>query len=306
MMDNLAVSGDYYHVPTVVFKNLPYGTYKLQLIATSAITNGTMRYEYYLDGIRIHNPLGNTTNYQTDIIKNAYGLENNAVFTEIRDILLNYGDFNTGLEDGTDGKMGAVFIDQIKEGQESGKDSAGTGVPTYEIGTSRDYGPKNEVYLSAGQAVVLRVEEGNTYYIGLKSLTGKEVIANLSGLDQAEPTAIKLSHTTDMYYRVTPVNGYIVIQNGSTDGAILSLTNLRTTNLTQPAANGGVLPVEAKYAVVMMETFSSYMQEKKDEEIPEIQPDEPENVPSAEDQAQVNLQQANALFADVRQWLETT
>ena len=35
-MDNLAVSGDYYHIPTVAFKELPYGTYTLQLIATAA------------------------------------------------------------------------------------------------------------------------------------------------------------------------------------------------------------------------------------------------------------------------------
>lgn len=305
-MDNLAVSGDYFHIPTIAFKKLPYGTYTLRLIATSAsVATEETRYEYYIDGVRIHNPLGNTTNYQTDIVKDAYGLETNAVFTEVRDVLLDYGDFNTEIPDGTDGKMGAVFIDWIQEGQGSGNDSVGVGVPTYEIGTFEAYGPKNEVYLSSGQAIVLKVAEGNNYYVGLKSLTGAEVTANVSGIDLDEPTSITLAHSTDMYYRVTPVNGYIVIQNANTDGAILSITNLRTTNLNKAVENGGILPVSSQEAVVMMQSFSAYMLEKqsKEEDLP--MPEEPENErPSAQDNAEANKKLANSLFTSVRQWLD--
>ena len=139
-MDNLAVSNGedgYYHIPTVTFKNLPYGTYTLQLIATAANANATgeKRYEYVIDGVRIHNPLGNAANYQSEVVQDAYDLETNAVFTEVRDILLSYGDFNTEIPDSTDGKMGAVFIDTIPAGLENGGDTAGDGVPTYEIGT---------------------------------------------------------------------------------------------------------------------------------------------------------------------------
>ncbi len=307
-VDNLAMSGDYYHIPTVAFKELPYGTYTLRLIATAANMAATgKRYEYYIDGVRIHNPLGNTTNYQSNIIKDAYGLETNAVFTEVRDILLDYGDFNTELPDSTDGKLGAVFIDWIQDGQGSKNDATGTGKPSYEIGTFKTYGPKNEVYLSAGQAIVLKVAEGNTYYVGLKSMTGASVTANVSGIDQAEPTAIKLAHTTDMYYQVTPANGYIVIQNGNTDGAILSITNLRTTNLKAAAPNGGILPVAQQEAVEMVSDFSAYMLEKANTEQITPPPTEPEEeIPSAEDLAQANLEFANALFPTVRQWLETT
>jgi len=306
-MDNLAMSGDYYHTPTVAFKQLPYGTYSLQLIATVAST-GTQekRYEYYIDGVRIHNPLGSTTNYQSDIVKDAYGLETNAVYTEVRDILLQYQDFNVDMPDGTDGKTGAVFIDWIQDGQGSGNDNVGTAQPSYEVGTFEAYGPKNEVYLSAGQAIVLKVAEGNNYYVGLKSLTGAAVTANISGIDQADPTAIQLSHTTDMYYQVIPVNGYIVIQNGNADNALLSITNLRTTNLTAPAENGGILPVAQQEAVAMMETFSAYLLEKQNQPEPEPQPTEPEEeLPSAQEQADKNLTQANSLFTSVRQWLET-
>ena len=306
-MDNLAVSGDYYHIPTIAIKDLPYGTYTMTLIATvtNAATN-TDRYEYYIDGVRIHNPLGHTTNYQQNIVKDAYGLETNAVFTEVRDVLLDYGDFNLNMPDDTEGKQGAVFIDWIREGQGSGNDAVGEGEPTYEIGTFLKYGPKNEVYLSAGQAIVLKVAEANTYYVGLKSLTGGQVTAYVSGIDESVPTPITLSHTTDLYYQVTPVNGYIVIQNGNTDGAILSITNLRTTNLTAPAPNGGLLGIKPKEAVETVQLFASYMQELKSrpEELP--RPEEPVvEVPSAQEQAENTMRFADALFTTVRTWLKT-
>ncbi|MBE6982354.1 MAG: hypothetical protein E7437_08555 [Ruminococcaceae bacterium] len=303
-IDNLAMSGDYYHIPSVSFTMLPYGTYKLKLIATAAATaTAEKRYEYYIDGVRIYNPLGRTTNYLDNVVKEAYGLETNAIFTEVRDILLDYGDFNTGLPDALGGKAGAVFIDWIQEGQGSEGDTTGTAVPTYTIGTFETYGPKNEVYLSAGQAVVLHVDESNTYYVGLKSLTGSPVTANVSGITQADPTAITLSHTTDLYYQVTPVDGYIVIQNGNTDGAILSITNLRTTSLKMPAENGGILPVKDTEAVALMGEFTTYLSQKPAEEVPPVMPEE--QIPSAQEQAQANAAFANTLFTTVRQWLET-
>lgn len=296
-MDNLAVSGDYYHIPTVAFKDLPYGTYTLQLVATVATGETGLRSEYYIDGVRIHNPLGNTTNYYNSTVKDAYGLENNAVFTEVRDILI---DKNNSFNADQPNIGGAVFIDQIKEGQGSGNDQVGEGVPTYEIGTFEAYGPKNEVYLSAGQAIVLKVEEGNTYYMGLKSLTGKAVTANVSGVDQTkEPTAITITHSTDMYYRINPVDGYIVIQNGNTDGAILSVTNLRTTNMQEPVANGGIIPVAPQAAVMMMRSFSARLLEQENDEPTEETPKTPVQI-----HAEETLAFASTLFLSVRQWLD--
>ena len=301
-MDNQSVYGEFYQIPTVSFTNLPYGTYNLLLVATVAENDDlSKRYEYYIDGIRVYNPLGNTTNYQSDVIKYAYGLETNAVFTEIRDILLKYKDFNVDMPDGTDGKMGAVFIDQIKPGQESGNDQAGTGKPTYEISTFESFGPKNEVYLSKGQAIVLKVAEGNTYYVGLKSLNGKTVTVNVSGIDQADPTAITVKHTADMYYQVTPVDGYIVIQNANTDEALLAITTLRTTNLTAPAPNGGILSVGQQEVLEIINEFSDYMLEKENEAPQPVEPEE--MIPSVEEQTQEKLLVAKTLFTSVRQWL---
>ena len=301
-MDNLAVSGDYYHIPTVAFKDLPYGTYSLQLIATVATGDDLgMRYEYYIDGVRIHNPLGNTTNYYSSTVKDAYELENNAVFTEVRDILI---DKNNSINADQPNIGGAVFIDQIKEGQGDAGDQAGVGVSTYVIGTFEAYGPKNEVYLRAGQAIVLKVAEGNTYYMGLKSLTGGAVTANVSGIDQTlSPTAITITHSTDMYYRINPVDGYIVIQNGNTDGAILSVTNLRTTNMREPVANGGIIPVAPQMAVMMMRSFSARLLEQENDPNPDGPAEETPKSP-VQIHTEETLAFAGTLFLSVRQWLD--
>lgn len=304
VQDDLAVSGDYYHVPTISF-DVPYGTYTVELIATmsSDTITGAFRYEYYLDGVRIYNPLGQTTKYHTDTVQAAYGLENNAVFKEVRDILLDYGDFNPGLGNSTDGKMGAVFIDWIREGQGSNKDQPGIGVPTYEIGTFESYGPKNEVYLTAGQAIVMKVETGNTYYVGMKSLTGNAVQVNVSGIDLDQtPTTIEIAHTTDMYYRVNPIEDYIVIQNANTSGdEVLSITNLRTTNTKEPAVNAGILAVQPKMAVMMMRRFSARLLAQETESGGPVQ--EVAKTP-AQLQAEATIAFANDLFVSVRQWLK--
>ena len=266
IMDNLAVSGDYYHIPTISFMGLPHGTYRVELIATAAtvanrdddgnwIGDGPIRQEYHIDGIRVYKPLAADVETQTSISA-AYGKEVNSTFTEVRDILLDYGDFNADMEDSTDGTMGAVFIDWIRTWQGTGDDQPGVGVPTYEIGTFEAYGPKNEVYLTSGQALVLKVDPNNTYYVGLKSLDGTDTVANVSGITTADPVAIPIGHSIDLYYQITPVDGYIVIQNGANNDSVLSVTKLRTTNMKQVQENGGILPVTQGEVVDVMTTFS--------------------------------------------------
>lgn len=296
-MDNKAASGDYYHIPTVSFDNLVYGTYTLKLVATSVkdADTGMKRYEYYIDGARVYNPLGMTQNYASEIIKDAYGKENNAVYTEVRDILLQQGDFNPNLSDEEGGKQGAVFIDQVKEGQQAGDEPTGNGTYTYALGVFKEYGPKNEVYLSAGQAIVLKVTEGNTYYVGLKSLTGDTVKVNVSGITKAQPTTIEISHTTDMYYQVTPVDGYIVLQNGGQSG-ILSITNLRTTNPEGPVEGGGVITIEPVRMLRFMRSFSQRLEEQNNID---TQPGD-----QTDEILDPSQQQVKVLFESVRTWLK--
>ena len=302
IVDNLAQSGDYYQIPTVSFMDLEYGTYEVTLIATaaSAVATGSMRYEYYLDGIRVYNPLGVVTQDSNSVVKDAYGKELNAMYTEIRDIVIANDDFIPDLNN--DGVSGAVFIDWIQKGQENGDDVAGVGTGTYEVSTTfKTYGPKNEIYLEKGQAVVIKVDSKNTYYVGMKSIdAGKAAKVNICGLEMKEPQTITVSHTVDMYYEVVPIDGYIVIQNASENGALLALTKLKTTNLTEKITSNGVLPVVAKYAVWAMERFDLALEEAKNK---------PAETPTPEvsvDPFALYQQQTNQLFEEVRSWLEET
>lgn len=311
-VDNLAASGDYYQIPTISFSDLTYGTYKIKLIATAASTaTAEKRYEYYIDGVRVYNPLGVVHNAASQKGKEAYDKELNAIFTEVRDVLLDYNDFNTGIIDGNDGKDGAVFIDWIQDGQGTGNDPIGTGVPTYEIGTFEKYGPKNEVYLSSGQAIVLKVKEGNHYFVGLKSLKGTVVTANISGIDKANPYKIDLKHTTDMYYEVSPINGYIVIQNGSDNDSVLSVTKLRTTNMHGSSSESGIEKIRSEEAVSFMAEFTLKMRdfESNKPDAPDVSPEKPDSpieedkIPDSEQSKEDINSLAQVLFNDVRKWL---
>ena len=323
VMDNLAMSGDYYQIPTLSFMGLEHGTYELIIIATIAsdAATGSKRYEYYLDGIRVYNPLAgvladreqerqenpDNTDYR---LEEAYKLEQNAIDTEIRDIILAYDDFNTDLPDDNVGKMGAVFIDWIQGGQENGSDQAGTGKPSYEVGTTfKTYGPKNEIYLSQGQAIVLKVSEQNNYFVGMKNIlpedaNGNPLAAqvNICGQDMKDPTTITVAHSTDMYYAVKPIDGYIVIQNASTDGALLALTKLRTTNINGYAVDAGIEKVQAEEAVQAVYAFRNALENPSvptEQEIPD-----PVYPSVADLLLEKNKRLTQTLFADVRTWLQ--
>ena len=199
--------------------------------------------------------------------------------SKVNDTPFNIKNINIDMDDSTDSKAGAVFIDTIKEGQGTGGDVEGVKNSTYEVGTFEAYGPKNEVYLKVGQSVVMKVDESNTYYVGLKSLDGKKVTANVSGISKAEPKPIGIAHSIDMYYQITPIEGYIVIENASEGEEVLSITKLRTTNLMGPAIDSGVLPVTQQEAVMMMARFALRMNppvygEPEDEELGGKEPEE--------------------------------
>ena len=242
-------------------------------------------------------------------LEEAYKLEQNPINTEIRDIVLTYDDFNTDMPDDNVGKLGAVFIDWIREGQENGSDQAGVGTPTYEVGTTfKTYGPKNEIYLSQGQAIVLKVSEENNYFIGMKNLLPEDadgnplaVQVNICGQDMKDPTTITVAHSTDMYYAVKPVNGYIVIQNASADGALLALTKLRTTNVNGYAVDAGIENVQAEEAVRAVYAFRKVLENPTAPPVEELPA--PMYPSVAELLLEKNKRLTQILFADVRKWL---
>lgn len=231
---------EYYQIPTVTFGDLTYGTYKVTLYVTSAA--GQERSTYYLDGIRVYNPLGNNSGKLDGTVQEAYGSnELNATFTEVRSLLLANKDLSG---DATiDG--GVVYIDQ-NEGQS-----------TSDIQDYEKDGPKDEVYLSKGQAIAFAVNDPNaTYYIGLKGPQGKTTAKLTKEKDAAEA---KITSASDLYYKVEPYSVtdaegkatyFIMVKN--TGDNLLSVTKLRVTD-SDPAVSEA--PATTSFSLSAMRSY---------------------------------------------------
>ena len=233
-----------YQIP-VMKVTVPYGTYTATVTAAYNEVfdhDGTNSYDFYLDAVRIYNPLGDNGNqYYTE------DGEGYAQYIKIRDQLITNGAFNSS-------STGAVFID--------GKDKA-------DIAEYTSYGPNNEVYLLPNQTIAFTltgdlasVEE---VHIGAKAPMGSAVL-NVSAGDKATP----IETATEMYYDITTC----AINNGeaklvtitNTDGndtMILSLTNLKVTykesgksvslSITKAQAEEAAAMVRAMYAPAPVE-----------------------------------------------------
>lgn len=143
--------------------------------------------------------------------------------------------------DETDTITGAVILTN---------DSNGTDIVTVDK-ELLNIGPKNEIYLKNGQAVVMQIPTTyTTVQVGMRSLTGETVKYQIN----SEPTK-EMNSTVDMYYKVKLVEGKLVIQNVS--GGILALTRLKVTSATAATTNdSGVIPQTTpeaiRYAMALM------------------------------------------------------
>lgn len=280
MVDNLAVSGDYYQIPTLSWTGLEHGTYTVKLVVNNAKApatnedgsvqldeNGDIIYTdanrttYYLDGIRVYNPIKE----EDTTVQEAYGqTEINAVFAEVRDLM--------NADPATDSAQGNVFIDLDGDGNVADK----TAYDASEYGT---YGPKNEVYLAAGQSIIFKVDgtSSNTYQIGLKAPEGNGTKATFNNGTDANDQA-DIAHTTDLYYTIVPANGYITIQNSGDN--LLSVTKIK---MTGAAATSEImlLSLTEDEAVSELSAFALRSTVAYDaapeEEVPEtpVEPEEP-------------------------------
>ena len=104
IIDNKAAAGDFYAVPVCTFTDLPYGKYT----ATITVTAGGQsegRMTFYLDGVRVYNPI-KPLEGEENVIE-MYGEKNiGAVFTEVRSLL------------GTGAEADALYIDEMTTGEE--------------------------------------------------------------------------------------------------------------------------------------------------------------------------------------------
>lgn len=239
IVDHLAVSGDYYQIPTVSFQNLEYGEYKVTIMVTTAAEG---RSTYYLDGVRVYNPIQGLEEDQ--LVQDAYGADHelNAVFQEVRDILVTQANLPEGDELPNNS---VVFIDQV-DGEIGGETSV--------VGTYVEYGPKNEVYLGPGQSIAFQVATGSNlhYYLGLKGPAGATQAEVTNGNGKSE---IGICGSCDMYYEVTPnADGIVMVKN--TGENLLSITKLRTTSDSEDE-NAGIVGASVSELLAYADTFDS-------------------------------------------------
>ena len=219
-IDNISVSGTYYQIPTLSFDGLDYSTYKVVINAGGKGTGGGTT--YYLDGIRVYNPLGVTDKEIGTTAKDAYenAGEYNATSKEVRDLLLDVKSFNVENK-----AQGIVFIDKFDKT---------VGATSNDIKTFEDYGPKNEVYLKSGQSIAFEIQSGyENLFIGAKSPTGDKIKMTVSDKNEKGAKDIVFSHASDMYYKIDPpastTNGKNVVVITNNGSSLLSLTKIRAT-----------------------------------------------------------------------------
>ena len=272
-IDNLSVSGDYYQIPTLNFGDLEYGTYEVS-IQVVPVVSGEKRGLYYLDGIRVYNPLGNVD--ANSVAGKAYSEagESNAQYISVRKDLLD----STKVNDLESGISGSLFID---------KSENKVGDRTDDIGTYKEYGPKNEVYVKEKQGVAFKIKEydsdNNKVFIGLKSPQGKDVKVKVTSGKHIQ--YINLSSAADLYYEITPnEDGHVVIQN-MTDN-LLSITKVRITSKNATTIKNSLISTpELMSYVEKFDSLSVKQDNNKDDSIGkyDIDIENPEDKNDAED-----------------------
>lgn len=239
-----------YNTPCWTVDGMTYGTYTVVVRYVKGTTYGLA-----IDGFRVTNTLNPSdattngfyadvyeANMQTSEIRNMVLAKADVNVTELADNWYKVGnDVIDAVFDEGDAIDGAMIISKLDDGT----------VETVTVDRNLvNIGPKNEIYLQQGQAVVMELT-GNyaSVQVGMRSLTGSEVSYKING------TSDTMKSTVDMYYKVTTAAGKLVIQNVS--GGILALTKLKITSATAATADdSGVIPQTTpeaiRYAMALM------------------------------------------------------
>lgn len=251
-----------YQVPVIRMGGLPYGKYKVTIIATYIeVTDETTAagYDLYLDAIRIYDPANDgAADGTTDTtIEDAYKADGEGwpSYIELRNKIIAASSFDNVANDALTKDMeGLVFID--------GDSSVGDA----QISDYVSYGPNNEVYLASGQSVAFLLSNVTTnvakIQIGIKSADGNPVTYSIKNIarNSNEETGVNagdaygektytVDTATDMYYDLTAWDGDIIVIENSGKSGILSLTNIKATYRENP--NGSAVASEDEGIMVL-------------------------------------------------------
>lgn len=202
------VDNTLYQIPVMKITDLAYGEHTVVIkVAYSEYfdTANKSEYSFWLDAIRVYNPMGRDYDYTADN-------EGYPQYIKLRDELAKTAD--------TSGDKKVVFID---------------GAASATIAQYANYGPNNEVYLAKGQAISFKLtgdtSEIASIQIGAKAPDGKS--ASMVVNDD-EKNAVPLKTATEMYYEISKTGNQFTIANKGE--GILSLTNLKITYKTSGQA----------------------------------------------------------------------
>lgn len=201
-----------YQVPVIKVQGLACDTYNVTvkpfydtneepILAVEGQT--AEKFNFYLDAIRVYNPLGENgdTYYDRDGEANAQFIN-----------LSKYVTSTTGNGLWVDGDPNAV-VD-----------------PTY-----KDDGPNNEIYLASGQSVTIKLvdSEGKPIAVtaGKSAQIGARLISGTEAKISVGANSIPVNSTVDQYYEVTGgVDSEITITNTGSGSGIVALTTLKLTD----------------------------------------------------------------------------
>ncbi len=205
-----------YSTPIVSVTNLSYGTHNVYITQIKSSESGRTGLSF--DGFRVYNTLAPSSDSSSEVPSNKYPAEErNPQYVELRDKVLasvntNTSDYATDIAKKTFQQVYATGANNINAVMFSSSNR-------YTSATLQDLldnGPKNEVYLYAGDTITFDLNQNAQ--IGLKGVNGT-VSYTMTGTEGGT------LQTTDMFYKVSA--GEITIQNTDTGNAVLSITKIK-------------------------------------------------------------------------------
>ena len=197
-------SGTAYQLPVVNFRGVDTpAKYKVQITVGKGQT-------FYLDAVRIYNPIGNISNY--------YGNESGVKYVSIRQQSLNPTEFTV---------RGYVFIDAYTD-NEAKTITLSDNTSEEIMNEYTNYGRKTEVVIAPGKTVTLTLSQLSSF---LELGARIDAVSPLAG-GSADGTVtvngnpINVNSSTDMYYTISAdSNNQITITNNT--NKLIAITNLK-------------------------------------------------------------------------------
>ena len=191
-----------YQIPVIKASGLTYGNYNVTITVfynDAFEHNEDSSYDFWLDAIRVYEPLGPSGNDSYKVDGEGY-----PQYIRLHDEIV---------KEGSSVGTSALFIEGDKVAS---------------VAEYTNLGPNNEVYLANGQAISFKLSTNDKIdkvQIGAKAPTGTTGMT----VNKDTGSKVEITSATEMYYDITTVakDGQVTITNNT--GNILSLTNIKVT-----------------------------------------------------------------------------